>query len=107
MTTATSISAKAAELRRVFDQARAVPSSTGVEVQTESLLAIRVARDPYAIRVSEISGISTDKKVVAFPSPIPELLGVAGLRGAIEAGTLDDFTAGFAAAQAKGDIPPL
>ncbi len=83
MTTISLISAKAAELRRVFDQARAVPSSTGVEVQTESLLAIRVARDPYAIRVSEISGISTDKKVVALPSPVPELLGVTGLRGAI------------------------
>jgi chemotaxis signal transduction protein len=46
-------------------------------------LAVRVARDAYAIRVSEISGISTDRKVVALPSPIPELLGVAGLRGAI------------------------
>ena len=32
---------------------------------------------------------------------------MAGLRGAIEAGTLDDFAAGFAAEQAEGDIPPL
>ena len=32
---------------------------------------------------------------------------MAGLRGAIEAGTLDDFAAGFAEDQAEGDIPPL
>jgi len=49
----------------------------------EDLLAIRVSRDAYAIRVSEISGLATDRKIVAFPSPIPELLGVAGIRGAL------------------------
>ncbi len=32
---------------------------------------------------------------------------MAGLRRAIEAGTLDDFAAGFAAEQAAGDIPAL
>jgi chemotaxis signal transduction protein len=83
LTTLSSISTKAAEFRRVFDQARAAPSSTGAEVQAENLLAIRVARDVYAIRVSEISGISTDRRIIAFPSPIPELLGVAGLRGVL------------------------
>src|SRR5258708_16163647 len=35
------------------------------------------------MRVSEISGLATDRKIVAFPSPIPELLGVAGIRGAL------------------------
>jgi purine-binding chemotaxis protein CheW len=33
--------------------------------------------------VSEISGLVTDKRIVAFPSPISELLGVAGIRGAL------------------------
>jgi purine-binding chemotaxis protein CheW len=33
--------------------------------------------------VSEISGLATDRKIVAFPSLIPELLGVAGIRGAL------------------------
>jgi len=77
------ITAKAAELRSVFDQARAAPFFSGKEEQTEDLLAIRVSRDAYAIRVSEISGLTTDRKIVAFPSPIPELLGVAGVRGAL------------------------
>ena len=32
---------------------------------------------------------------------------MAGLRGAIEAGSLDDFAASFAENQARGDIPPV
>lgn len=75
--------AKVAELRRTFDQARAVPASLDGNIQAESLLAIRVSRDAYAIRVSEISGLATDRKIVAFPSLIPELLGVAGIRGVL------------------------
>jgi chemotaxis signal transduction protein len=74
---------KAAELRSVFDRARAAPFRSGAEEQTEDLLAIRVSRDAYAIRVSEISGLVTDRRIVAFPSPIPELLGIAGIRGVL------------------------
>jgi purine-binding chemotaxis protein CheW len=51
--------------------------------QVEGLLSIRVAGDPYAIRVSEISGLANDRRVVAFPSSIRELLGVAGMRGGL------------------------
>jgi chemotaxis signal transduction protein len=76
-------SAKVVELRSAFDRERAAPSSSSAEVQTENLLAIRVSRDAYAIRVSEISGLATDRKIVAFPSPISELLGVAGIRGTL------------------------
>jgi chemotaxis signal transduction protein len=83
VTSLLSITAKVAELRRTFDQARAVPSSSGGDIQTESLLAIRVSQDAYAIKVNEISGLATDRKIVTFPSPIPELLGVAGIRGAL------------------------
>ena len=32
---------------------------------------------------------------------------MAGLRSAIDSGLLDDFAAGFAEEQARGDIPPL
>jgi len=77
------VTAKAAELRSVFDRARAVPFSSDGEEQTEDLLGIRISGDAYAIRVSEISGLATDKKIVAFPSPISELLGIAGIRGAL------------------------
>jgi chemotaxis signal transduction protein len=74
---------KAAELRNAFDRARAIPLSTGAVEQVAGMLSIRVSGDPYAIRVSEISGLANDRKVVAFPSSIPELLGVAGIRGGL------------------------
>jgi chemotaxis signal transduction protein len=73
--------AQAAELRNAFDRARAIPFSSQTVEQIENLLAIRVSGDAFAIRLSEISGLATDRKVVAFPSPIPELLGIAGIRG--------------------------
>jgi chemotaxis signal transduction protein len=75
------VSAQAVKLRNAFDRARASPVSSGAVEQIENLLAIRVSGDAFAIRLSEISGLSTDKKIVAFPSPIPELLGLAGIRG--------------------------
>jgi chemotaxis signal transduction protein len=83
LTSLSPIAAKVAELRSVFDQARAAPFSSGAEEQTENLLAIRVSRDAYAINVTEISGLATDRKIVAFPSSISELLGVAGIRGVL------------------------
>jgi chemotaxis signal transduction protein len=75
------VAAKAAELRNAFDRARAVPSATAAVERIENLLAIRVSGDAFAIRLSEISGLATDRKIVAFPSPIPELLGLAAVRG--------------------------
>jgi chemotaxis signal transduction protein len=83
LTGPSAIASKAAELRDAFDRARAIPLSTAGVEQVEGLLSIRVAGDPYAIRVSEISGLANDRKVVAFPSSIPELLGVAGMRGGL------------------------
>lgn len=76
-------SGRVVELRSAFDRERAAPSSLRSEEQTENLLAIRVSRDAYAIRVNEISGLATHRKIVAFPSPISELLGVAGIRGTL------------------------
>ena len=83
MTEPLAIASKALELRNTFDRARAIPQSTGAVGQVEGLLSIRVSGDPYAIRVSEISGLANDRKVVAFPSSIPELLGIAGIRGGL------------------------
>jgi chemotaxis signal transduction protein len=72
---------KAAELRDAFDRARAIPFSSQAFDRMEDLLAIRVSGHAFAIRLSEICGLATDKKIVMLPSPIPELLGVAGIRG--------------------------
>jgi chemotaxis signal transduction protein len=83
LTEPSAITSTAAELRNAFDRARAIPLSTrGVE-KVEGLLSIRVSGDPYAIRVSEITGLANDRKVVAFPSSIPELMGVAGICGGL------------------------
>ena len=83
MTEVLAFASKAAELRNAFDQARAIPLSMQAVEPVEGLLSIRVSGIPYAIRVSEITGLANDRKVVAFPSSIPELLGVAGIRGGL------------------------
>lgn len=83
MTKLSATASKAGELRNAFDRARAIPSATRAADQGEELLSIRVSGDPYAIRVSEITGLANDKKVVAFPSPIPESRGIAGIRGGL------------------------
>jgi chemotaxis signal transduction protein len=48
----------------------------------EDLLAIRLRGEAYALRLAEITGLVTDLNVVPLPSPVAELLGIGGLRGA-------------------------
>jgi purine-binding chemotaxis protein CheW len=72
-----------ADLRDTFDRSYSLPpSSLGAE-QMENLLAVRLAGNPYAMRVTEITGLANNRKTVAIPSPIPELLGLAGIRGGL------------------------
>jgi chemotaxis signal transduction protein len=70
----------AAVLRRRFDEGFAVAASPKAE-RLEALLAIRVGSDPYVLRVSEISGLHVDLKIVPVPSPVAHLLGIVALRG--------------------------
>ena len=71
----------AAELRAAFDQTFGLPFlSQGADLR-EDLLAIRLGGNAYAIKVREISGLANNRKIIALPSAIPELLGVAGIRG--------------------------
>jgi chemotaxis signal transduction protein len=70
--------------RHAFDQAFATAPITSVET-FEDLLAVRVAGDPYALRVREITGLVASRKIVPLPSKRPELLGVAGNRGSLVA----------------------
>jgi chemotaxis signal transduction protein len=73
---------KTAVLRRTFDQSFAVPPpETSLDV--EDLLRIRVAGDPYAIRLRDIAGIVARRKVVPIPGGTRDLLGSAGIRGGI------------------------
>lgn len=74
----------AAELRRQFDRAFALPPPRA-EQELEDLLAIRVSGTAYAIRARDIVGIVTGRKLVAVPAATPHLLGLAGIRASIVA----------------------
>jgi chemotaxis signal transduction protein len=69
-----------ASLRRAFDSAFAAPSSKqGQELQR--FLMLRIASRGYAMRVLEIAGFATARKIVPLASALPALLGLTALRG--------------------------
>jgi chemotaxis signal transduction protein len=76
------INDRAAELREAFDRsfAQVARSEAGA---AENLLGIRVGADPYVLRLGELSGLFADKKITWVPSPVSELRGIAGFRGAV------------------------
>ena len=74
------VESKAAELRQAFDLSFALPPPQASQ-EFEDLLAIRVAGDPYAIRLSDIVGIVAGRRVIPVPTVTLDLLGLAGLRG--------------------------
>ena len=73
---------RVAALREAFDRSFAQAPSTEA-APLEHLLAIRIGADPYALRMTEVAGLFVDKKVTGLPGPVPELLGIAGFRGAV------------------------
>jgi chemotaxis signal transduction protein len=74
---------EAAALRAAFDRSFAdAPGGDGRKA-AESLLAIRVAGEPYAVRLSAVAGLHSDRTIVPVPSPAAALLGVVSLRGAV------------------------
>jgi len=76
------LSERAARLRREFDDAFARPPVLD-QVGSTELLVIRVGPDPHAIRLAEIAGLHADRCITRFPGPLPELLGLVSLRGAL------------------------
>jgi chemotaxis signal transduction protein len=73
----------AGALRREFDSAFARPAGT-VDTGEVDLLALRVAGEPYALRLAAIAGLSTDRRIAPLPG-VPGLLGLAGVRGSVVA----------------------
>lgn len=67
-------------LREAFDRAFA-EQPAGEREAREDLLALRVAGEPYAVRLDEVAALLAHKKVVSLPSPVPALLGIVGVRG--------------------------
>jgi chemotaxis signal transduction protein len=73
---------QAQDLRRAFDQGFAEPARPFTQ-GTETLLGFRLGGEAYAVRAREIAGLLADQRIVPLPSPVPELIGIAGLRGEI------------------------
>jgi chemotaxis signal transduction protein len=82
MSATPSLTSAAAALRREFDAKFAALPVTAAD-GGEPLLAIRVARDHYALRLRDVRGLITARKIVPLPSRSSELLGIAGLRGGL------------------------
>jgi chemotaxis signal transduction protein len=82
MSTLSSATARAAEMRLAFDRAFADPVRFDTTA-AENLLAIRAGAQACAIRLSEVTGLFADKKITRVPGSVAALLGIAGFRGAI------------------------
>ena len=67
-------------LRGDFDRSFAEPARSH-DVEHVELLAIRAGGRPYAIRLSQTSGLHPDRPVTVLPGPLPALLGLAGFAG--------------------------
>lgn len=68
------------DLRREFDATFALPPRVEAR-DAEGLLAIRIADVPYAIRSRDIRGLSAFRKVAPLPARLPEMIGLAAIRG--------------------------
>jgi len=79
---ATALTERVRGLRDAFDRSFAEPLRSA-PARFEHLLAIRVAGEPYAVRLEEIAGLHAGWPVTAVPSPSPALLGIAGFRGSL------------------------
>jgi chemotaxis signal transduction protein len=78
----TGVIERSTELRRAFDKSFSVAPVTRA-TDLEDLLDIRVGLDPYAIHLNQVTGVFADKPVTPLPGSFPELVGIAGFRGAI------------------------
>jgi len=78
----TTVEQKLTLLRHEFD--RSFSRAAGGPRPSElDLLAIVVGGDAYALRLSEVRSLHADRKLVAAPSILPELLGVCGFRSVL------------------------
>jgi chemotaxis signal transduction protein len=73
---------KVRALRDAFNRSFAEPADAG-RASDRDFLAIRVAGDSYALRLSEVASLHADQKLAHAPSLLPELLGLAGFRGTL------------------------
>jgi chemotaxis signal transduction protein len=82
MSSADAVTSRVDELRTGFDRAFAEPPRRH-DIEFSELLAIRAGRRRYALRLSQTSGLFSDRPITALPGPLPALLGIAGFSGTI------------------------
>jgi chemotaxis signal transduction protein len=80
--TSTFTDQKLLSLRQEFDQSFA-RAAGGPQPAQMDFLTIVVAGDAYALRLSEVRSLHADRKLVAAPSVLPELLGMCGFRSVL------------------------
>jgi purine-binding chemotaxis protein CheW len=73
---------KVDRLRADFDRSFAQPVRSH-DAEHVELLAVRSGGRPYAIRLSQTSGLHPDRPVTPLPGPLPALLGLAGFAGTV------------------------
>jgi len=69
-------------LRQAFDQAFSAQPNGGAQ-DLQDLLSVRIAGEPYAIRLAEIAGLSPNPRITPVPSTVSEFLGVTAIRGVV------------------------
>lgn len=82
MMPSTTAEQKLTSLRAEFDRSFSVAAG-GPRPSELDLLAIVVGGDAYALRLSEVRSLHADRKLVAAPSVLPELLGLCGFRSVL------------------------
>lgn len=73
---------RADDLKQEFDRTFAALHVTK-EDRSEDLLAITLFGSKYALKLGDVSGIYSNRKIARIPAARPGLLGIAGFRGAI------------------------
>ncbi|MCU1383166.1 MAG: putative chemotaxis signal transduction protein CheW [Acidobacteria bacterium] len=72
----------AVALRREFDQSF-TRAPSGAAAALVDLLAVGLGGDEYVLRLTDVSGLFTNKTVTWLPSAVAALLGIAGFRGTV------------------------
>ncbi|MEU4428199.1 chemotaxis protein CheW [Actinoplanes sp. NPDC024001] len=79
---ARTVADRVTQLREDFDRSFAEPARV-LDEESIELLAIGVGDRPYALRLSQTSGVHPDRPVTALPTTLRALLGVAGFAGTV------------------------
>ena len=84
MASTEALRARLADLRQSFDEGFSQPL---LETRDDTLdvLSIRVGKEPYALRLTEVGALEADRAITRVPSEHSALLGIAGVRGLVVA----------------------